>query len=306
MKKASHLFPVPFAVIFAALTFSFFFTQPAAGDVFVPTGSMAASCEAFTLTLLPDGEVLVVGGIDLDQIVLNSAEIYNPATGNWRSADTLNTARFGHTATLLSNGEVLVVGGVGGPYNASSLDYLCSAEIYNPANNQWTTISSSLLNSAEFYNPSNKTWTVTTSPMNVPRYAHTATLLPNGEVLVAGGFDSSGNPVNTAELYNPATEMWTPTGSLNTPRAAHTATLLPNGLVLVVGGEDSSDVLADAELFNPMTGKWTVTSSPATACEFHTATLLPDGQVLIVGGEDNGGNSLNNSQSDYWDLMGGF
>ena len=78
------------------------------------------------------------------------------------------------------------------------------------------------------------TWTPTGSLNTAARY-HTATLLPNGMVLVAGGFGVTG-PLASAELYDPASGTWTPTGSLNTARAEHTATLLPNGMVLVAGG----------------------------------------------------------------------
>jgi hypothetical protein len=86
--------------------------------------------------------------------------------------------------------------------------------------------------------PASGTWTVTGS-LNTARYAHTATLLPNGMVLVAGGIDSSLNHLNSAELYDPVSGTWTVTGSLNTARDLHTATLLYNGMVLVTGGADS-------------------------------------------------------------------
>src|SRR5947208_935280 len=78
-------------------------------------------------------------------------------------------------------------------------------------------------------------WTLTGS-LNTGRFEYTATLLPNGMVLVAGGFDSNNNVLASAELYDPASGSWTTTGGLNTARADHTATLLPNGMVLVAGG----------------------------------------------------------------------
>src|SRR6266513_4945075 len=87
--------------------------------------------------------------------------------------------------------------------------------------------------------PDGGSWTVTGS-LNTARYEHTATLLSNGMVLVAGGFDNSNNLLPSAELYDPTTGNWTATGNLNIARADHTATLLPNGLVLVTGGTDSS------------------------------------------------------------------
>ena len=134
--------------------------------------------------------------------------------------------------------------------------------------------------------PASGTWTVTGS-LNTARYSHTATLLPNGMVLVAGGFGSSLVDVSaSAELYDPTGGTWTPTGSLNTARVLHTATLLPNGMVLVAGGLDSSlDASASAELYDPASGTWTVTSSLNTARYYHTATLLPNGMVLVAGGQ---------------------
>src|SRR6266699_2878414 len=129
-------------------------------------------------------------------------------------------------------------------------------------------------------------WTATGS-MNSPRYDHIATLLPNGQVLVAGGgiFVS----LSRAELYDPPTALWTVTGKMTTARELHTATLLRNGQVLVAGGFDSWDVLASAELYDPETGRWTATGSMATARWYYTATLLRNGKVLVAGGDFNDG-----------------
>jgi hypothetical protein len=87
------------------------------------------------------------------------------------------------------------------------------------------------------------------SSLNTARQLHTATLLNNGLVLIAGGQGSGNIILTSAELYNPATGTFTPTGSLNTARLEHTATLLNNGMVLIAGGSGSSGILASAELF---------------------------------------------------------
>jgi len=136
------------------------------------------------------------------------------------------------------------------------------------------------------------TWTKTGS-LNVARGEETATLLANGQVLVAGGADYNWNGYASAELYNPVTGKWTFTGSMNSPRLYHTATLLPNGQVLVVGGSSSlagwpPPALASAELYNPSTGTWTPTGSLKTGRWSHMAVLLPNGTV-VVGGESTSG-----------------
>src|SRR6266480_4336113 len=109
------------------------------------------------------------------------------------------------------------------------------------------------------------TWTGTDS-LNTARFLHTATLLANGKVLVAGGLDNSFNATASAELYDPASGSWTATGSLNTARYLHTAILLPDGMVLVAAGADSSQsASASAELYDQVSGTWTDTGSLNTA-----------------------------------------
>ncbi len=124
------------------------------------------------------------------------------------------------------------------------------------------------------------------APMNVARYNHTATLLPNGKVLVAAGGTMSGSVTNSAELYDPTLNSWSITGSLTYARQICTATLLPSGKVLVVGGTNAgSSAYNSAELFDPATNTWSATGSLANGRANHTATLLQNGQVLVVGGQ---------------------
>ena len=127
------------------------------------------------------------------------------------------------------------------------------------------------------------TWTET-GDLITARWDHTATLLPDGMVLVAGG-GANVTALASAELYDAASGTWTETGDLANARQSHTATLLPNGQVLVAGGQDSFDTaLASAELYDPASGTWTETGDLADRRRSHTATLLPNGQVLVAGG----------------------
>lgn len=115
------------------------------------------------------------------------------------------------------------------------------------------------------------------------RSMHTATLLTNGKVLVAGGNNSKGS-LSDVFLYDPAANGWTPTGSMAHVRQGHTATLLNNGDVLVVGGDDDSRTPIGAEVYSTSKGTWAATSSPPPNRVRHQAVLLKDGRVLVVGG----------------------
>lgn len=188
--------------------------------------------------------------------------------GTFTSTGTLTTGHnYRHSSTLLPNGKVLVAGGEA-PNNI---------------------LGSGILASAELYDPDTGTWTATGS-LATGRSGHTATLLPNGKVLVSGGTDSSGNSLSSAELYDLATGTWSATGSLVMGRTIHTATLLANGKVLVSGGFNPTDntlryALSFCELYDPATRTWTATGSMSTKREGHAATLLPNGKVLVSGGE---------------------
>jgi N-acetylneuraminic acid mutarotase len=187
------------------------------------TGSMATARYGQTATLLPSGQVLVVGGIDAGGNLLASAELYDPTTGSWTSTGSLSQARAFHTATLLATGEVLVVGGE--DVNGSPLS---AAEVYDPSTGLWTT----------------------TGGLSIPRLSQTATLLADGQVLVTGGVGSNGT-VALSERYDPTTGIWFTTGNLNTARDDQTTTLLPDGQVLTVGGDNGTGTtLSSAETYD--------------------------------------------------------
>jgi WD40 repeat protein len=221
------------------------------------TGPMVAARTLHTAVVLPTGQVLVAGGFSVrfTGATLASAEVYNPQTGTWALTGSMSTARVYQTMTLLPTGKVLVAGGCGNPCITPPL---ASAELYDPQTGTWTP----------------------TGSMTTARFYHTATLLPNGQVLVAGGADASFRDMSSAEVYDPDTGTWTAIAPMNQARGGATATLLPDGRVLVVGGCGCFS----AELYNPSTGTWSLTGSMSTDRESNTATLLRTGQVLVAGG----------------------
>jgi hypothetical protein len=296
-------------------------TAPTAvAQQFTAAGDLADARLAHTATLLPDGRVFVAGGGQGPDLidgfwVVPGAEIFDPATGTFSSAGM--SARDGHTATLLRSGQVLLVGGEVGwcgcnPYGNPAPIVSASAELYNPATGQFSPTGSmsvereshtaTLLqdgrvlivggyrlegmdwipqSSAEIYDSATGTFSMTGS-LNQPRATHTATLLTDGRVLIAGGW--SGNTMlATAEIYDPATGVFTPARTMNIPRANYAATLLNNGQVLLTGGSLYNGSWA-ADLYDPSTGSFTLTQSMVNYRQWHTSTLLPDGTVLVAGG----------------------
>jgi hypothetical protein len=207
-----------------------------------------------TATLLPEGKVLVAGGDQDGSPDGPFAEVYDPISGTWTAAGTMITPRSGHTATLLPDGTVLVAGGfihgsreLCGPASGSTFDCL------NP------------LASAELYDPQTGAWSAG-HRMIAARGGHTATLLEDGSVLVAGGSGSAEEsacqchaPLGSAELYDPSSGTWSATASMVAVRNGHTATLLPDGRVLAASGYGVDiaiglGMLASAELYDPGSG----------------------------------------------------
>jgi hypothetical protein len=235
---------------------------------FAPTGSMSEARGAHTATLLPSGKVLIVGGGNTGGGVppfagdgSATAEVYDPATGTFTPTGNMSTARIGQTATLLLDGRVLIAGGIRStPFGSS----LATAELYDPITGSFTVAAT----------------------MTVPRAGHTATLLPDGKVLVTGGFTHSTLVgIDTAEIYDPATASFLATNKpMAAGRWAHTATLLPDSTVLLFGGESLDSLVA--ETYSPSDGSFSAVGVDDSDRIGHTATLLKNGSVLIIGGVD--------------------
>jgi hypothetical protein len=242
--------------------------QTVSGASFTAAGTMTSPRVAQTATLLGNGKVLMTGGTIAEFTMTNTAELFDPASGTFTSLfpNHMFSARAAHTATLLPSGKVLIAGGFN--YETSNRT-LTTAELFDPATGTFTSLPS----------------------MTTDRRYHTATLLPNGKVLIAGGYRDTEVATHTAEIFDPATETFTPLAStMILGRGDHTATLLPNGKVLIVGGYtccDATGLDSRADLFDPATGTFTPTVFMGVILFLHTATLLPNGKVLIAGGYEN-------------------
>jgi len=234
------------------------------GDGAEGTASMEVARGEHAALLLPDGRVLVIGGRSVRPVAL--AEFYDPSTGQWTSGGDMEQARYEHTVTPLPSGLLLITGG------NTMFDRGYSKTITEP------------LASVEMYDPSAGTFSSVGSMAYEHGFGHTATLLQDGKVLVAGGRANtgvqSGQSLVTAysELYDPSTGKWSLTGDMTEAREKHTAILLEDGKILIVGGSSS-------EVYDPNSGTWSKTGQlPNDHGVRFTATLLRDGRVLVAGG----------------------
>lgn len=231
-----------------------------------PTGKLGVRRFSQTATLLPNGKVLITGGMEANGKYDASAELYDPRSGSFTAIASMSSARSCHTATLLPNGKVLIAGGADG-----SGQNLATAELYDPATGTFRR----------------------TGDLTGPRCGAAEILLKSGKVLLVGGDGlHEDERLASAELYDPAIGRFTATGSMHVPRNTHTAVLLKDGRVLVVGGSSAgrypnAQIEASAEIYDPATGRFATTGSMHTARHKLAAVLLSDGRVLVVGGSDN-------------------
>lgn len=295
-------------------------------QAFSRAGDLTTARSLHRATLLTNGKVLITGG-ENSSGALASAELYDPATQTFTRAASLSAARSEHTATLLGNGTVLITGGSNGATNENS------AELYQPASDRFVATAgvmnktrrahtATLLadgkvlitggfnpliggggwSEAELYDPATGTFSLTTGELVTSRNINSATLLPDGKVLVVGGLSGFVSLVE-AELYDPATGLFAATGNLNQRRFNETSTLLSDGTVLVAGGADfrAGATLDSTEIYNPQSGTFSFGAHLIVARSGHRATLLKDGQVLFTGGTGFGGKTLASAEL-YTDL----
>jgi len=279
------------------------------------TGTMKSPRYRPTVTVLPSGKVLAVGGgaSSITDFV-SSAEIYDPATNTWTSISSMKEARRDHAAVLLSGGKVLIAGG------RNATPRLSTVEIFDPASGTWS--SKAAMNSprgtpggaafgadsavvvggndpigsgkpAEFYNAGSDTWTSTpfASSLPIERDYPGVTVLASGKAFFTGGMNGF-SAIDTGDIYDGPTNTWTPVGKMFLARVFHTATRLSDGKVLVVGGFNTSYGFPgggggynQTTTFDPSTGGWASACCTANRA-LHNAMLLPDGKVLIAGGSN--------------------
>jgi N-acetylneuraminic acid mutarotase len=249
-------------------------------------------------TLLNSGKVLITGGVN-ESATLNSALLYNPATGTIVPTGSMTSARASHTSTLLTDGRVLVTGGV-----LSNNQQLRSAEIYDPATGIFTQVSRAMSNprskhtatllpdgrvlviggkNADLFDPVTQTFTATTSrPVN--RTSHATVVLADGSILITGGYLGP-KASNSAEIYNPATQTFTVlAATMRVPRANHAMTRLFDGTVLITGGFSGTSPHDEVEIFDPVQQTFTAGTSMLFHRSNHDALLLTNGKVLVIGG----------------------
>lgn len=221
------------------------------------TGQMAAARFDHAAALLPNGRVLIVGGIERNGVMQASAELFYPVTGRFtETGKPVALHGWGVTSTLLKNGKALIAGGSTG---CDSACYTRSAELYDPATGRFAP----------------------TGSMTVPRAEARAVLLRTGEVLLVGGTQiSERNPVLSAELYEPTSGKFARLGATHLTDATQII-LLNDGRALVVGS-------SGADLYDPLTRHFTSTGAMTVPRNKFGGALLPDGRVLIAGGQSGG------------------
>jgi hypothetical protein len=234
-----------------------------ATERFSDIGSLGSGRAFHSATVLANDRVLVAGGI-VALTGFNASELIDARTGGVALTGALNQRRHDHAATRLIDGRVLVTGGWA---QGGSSGPLASAEIWDPATGEFRLLP---------------------APMVTARSGHTATLLADGRVLVAGGFSFAAN-YSYAEIFDPATETFTPvTGSQQEPRALHSAHRLADGSVLLLGGENGTSTAATAAVlrFDPLRGVIEPVAALLAPRSVVASVLAADERVLLFGGYD--------------------
>ena len=270
--------------------------------------------------LLPNGNVLIIGGFD-GSTYLSSTEIYHGATSSFVAGPTLLTARAVAGSVLLPSGQVLVAGGIksGGSLNITELwdpatDLFSAGPSMNNAPGPCTALllpngkvfingsgvvvnGSSGVSVADLYDPFSNS--ITEISLNTQREFAANVLLPNGKVLIAGGFGNLGTLLASTQIYDPSQNDFSDGPSMTAGHWVATTAPTGDGKVLVIGGNgNGTNAVDNVEIYDTASDSFTSGASMSEPRLFPTATLLPNGRVLVAGGVNgtNGSNYLSSTE----------
>lgn len=290
-----------------------------------PAATMSVRRWSHTATTLPDGRVLVAGGrtglsstptSPFFGVVLDTAELYDPATDLWSPTGSMNVPRRSHTQTLLGDGRVLICGG-GDATSTSQQMPIASCETYDPATGMFTMVgdmttprsahsvnllddgtvlivggsngqgTGSPTNLAEIYDPADDSFTAV-GPANFPRLAQNGAKLRDGRVLLPASYYGPGGIRDEAEIYEPVSQIFTPVEPLFKQRIDIGGQPLLDGTVLVSGGVATGSYGAifhsSSEVYDPASGQWKLSGIMSDGRDEFSGALLKDGRVLVTGG----------------------
>ncbi|WP_299252653.1 FG-GAP-like repeat-containing protein [uncultured Cytophaga sp.] len=267
--------------------------------IFTNTGSMNVSRTRFASVVLPNGNIMAIGGGQSAAVdpITATCEIYNVQTGTWSYTGSMHSERIMHNAVVLKNGKVLVGGGLG-----SENTY----ELYDPSTNKWTLTSSpskitadranlvlladgrvlsTYEHDGQIYDPATETWTLLSSKLIGERTFHSTVLLNNGNVLITGS--TSTDDQTTAEIFNATTQTFTAVPPMTHNRAVSKAVLMDNGKVLTYGLGDFFNPINTKviEVYDPVTNSWSSNTYSWIGTQGYSIVKLGNGKFLVSGGD---------------------
>lgn len=241
----------------------------AAAPTWTIAGSLAEARNYPRVTALPNGELLVTGGVDpaFPDVARATNELFDPVRGTSTILPAAGPGRVNHSATLAWGDRVVVAGGT--DYYSGAWHAMDRVDVYLPDSHAW----------------------LRAAPMGQPRGDHAAAALGDGRVLVAGGENGS-FIYRSAELYDPSTDTWTAAAPMPRVRTQFLMTLLPDGRVLALGGlEDRGLPSRTSVIYDPRTDSWSEGPGLRSDRVLSALATLPSGDVLVIGGQHSASNT---------------
>lgn len=232
-----------------------------------PAGTLAAPRAYAKVVPLATGEIFIFGGLDADdpRVVNDTTEIYEPRTGVSIVLPQRLPGRTNHSVTVGWGDRVVVAGG-----------------------SEWRGNGWAVIDRVDVFQPYTRTW-LRARPMLDRRTGHGAAALPDGRILVAGGYEGP-RLIASAEIYDPRTDRWERAAAMPLPRGDFTMSTLVDGRVLVAGGLEGKDPVPSprALYYDPRSDRWTDGPRHLADRVLHTSVALPNGDMLIIGGQRSG------------------